>query len=49
MDKKTADKDTMWVLTGDSMITRGSGAKPLKVEELSVNVNLFIEQMGSIL
>ncbi|MBV9231009.1 MAG: hypothetical protein JOZ18_16995 [Chloroflexi bacterium] len=49
MDKKTADKDTMWVLTGGSMITRGSGAKPLKVEELSVNVNLFIEQMGSIL
>ena len=47
MDKKTAD--TIWVLTGDSITTRGSGAKPLKVDELSVNVNLFIEQMGSIL
>jgi hypothetical protein len=43
------DKDTILVVTGDSVTTRGGGVKPLKVDELSVNVNLFIEQMGSIL
>ncbi len=43
------DKDTMLVVTGDPVSTRGGGVKPLKVDELSVNVNLFIEQMGSIL
>jgi hypothetical protein len=43
------DKDTILVITGDSITTRGSGVKSLKVDELSVNVNLFIEQMGSIL
>jgi hypothetical protein len=43
------DKDIILVITGDSVSTRGSGVKPLKVDELSVNVNLFIEQMGNIL
>jgi len=43
------DKDTILVVTGDTGSTRGGGVKPLKVDELSVNVNLFIEQMGSIL
>ena len=43
------DKDTILVVTGDAVSTRGGGVKPLKVDELSVNVNLFIEQMGSIL
>jgi len=43
------DKDTILVVTGDSVSTRGGGVKALKVDELSVNVNLFIEQMGSIL
>ena len=28
--------------------TRG-GAKPLKVDELAVNVNLFVQQMGKVL
>jgi hypothetical protein len=41
------DKDTIWVVTGEQ--TRGSGLKQLKVEDLSVNINLFIEQLGSIL
>jgi len=43
------DKDTILVATGDAVSTRGGGVKPLKVDELSVNVNLFIEQMGNLL
>lgn len=43
------DKDTIWVVTGEPMATRGGGLKQLKVEELTVNVNLFLEQMGDIL
>jgi hypothetical protein len=43
------DKDTIWVFTGEPLAIRGGGPKQLKVEELSVNVNLFIEQMGTIL
>lgn len=46
MDK---DKDTIWVVTGESTVTRGGGLKQLKVEELSISVNLFLEQMGSLL
>lgn len=43
------DKDTIWVVTGDSITTRGGRSKALKVDELSVNINLFLEQMGSLL
>ena len=43
------DKDTIWVVTSEPMATRGGGLKQLKVEELTVNVNLFLEQMGDIL
>ena len=43
------DKDTILVVTGDAVATRGGGVKPLKVDELSVNINLFIEQMGDLL
>ncbi|TME10506.1 MAG: hypothetical protein E6I80_06725 [Chloroflexi bacterium] len=44
------DKGTIWVITSEPMATRGNGGlKQLKVEELSVNVNLFLEQMGGIL
>jgi hypothetical protein len=43
------DKDTILVVTGDTVATRGGGVKPLKVDELSVNINLFIEQMGNLL
>ena len=43
------EKDTIWVVTGETVVTRGGGMKQLKVEELALNVNLFIEQMGSIL
>jgi hypothetical protein len=43
------EKDTIWVVTGETVVTRGGEMKQLKVEELAVNVNLSIEQMGSIL
>jgi hypothetical protein len=43
------DKDSIWVVTGEPMGTRGGGLKQLKVEELTMNVNLFLEQMGDIL
>jgi hypothetical protein len=44
------DNDTMWVVTSEAIARRGSGGfKQLKVEELSVNVNLFLEQVGGIL
>ena len=43
------EKDTIWVVTGDLVETRRGGMKQLKIEELALNVNLFIEQMGSIL
>jgi hypothetical protein len=50
MDKTSKDKDTMWIVTSDTMaMTRGGGPKPLKVEDLAVNINLFIEQMGAVL
>ncbi len=50
MDKPPKDKDTMWVVTSDTMaMTRGGGPRQLKVQELAVNVNLFIEQMGAVL
>jgi len=49
VEKKIMGKDTIWVVTADSMVTRGGGAKQLKVEELAINVNVFIEQMASIL
>jgi hypothetical protein len=43
------DKDTISVITGDSISTRGGKSKQLKVEELSDNINLFLDQMGSLL
>jgi hypothetical protein len=52
MGEETMDKDTLWVVTSEPIATRGTGikqAKPLKVEVLAENVNLFIGQMGTIL
>jgi hypothetical protein len=43
------DKDKLLVVTTDSIATRGGGMKQLKVEELAVNINLFIDQIGDIL
>ncbi len=39
----------MWVITAEPVITRGGGTKQLKVEELAINVNIFLEQMSGIL
>lgn len=38
----------VWVVTGEPQ-ARGDRLRELKVEELSVNVNLFLEQMGNVL
>jgi hypothetical protein len=46
---KIMENDTIWVVTGETVETRAGGMKQLKVEELAQNVNLFLEQMGSIL
>jgi len=46
------DKDNIEVIVSEPLATRGGGAKqakPLKVEVLADNVNLFIGQMGEIL
>jgi hypothetical protein len=44
---KIMEKDTIWVVTGETVVTRRGGVKQLKVEELAVDVNLFIEQIRS--
>ena len=47
MDK---DKNTIWVVTSEPITTRGGGRlKQQNIDELSVNVNLFLEQMGDVL
>lgn len=43
------EKDTIWVVTGETVATRGGGIKQIKIEELALNVTLFLEQMGNIL
>lgn len=43
------NKDTILVVTGDSVSTRDGRVKTLKIDDLSVNVSLFIEQMGNLL
>ncbi|HZS76481.1 MAG TPA: hypothetical protein VFA41_07690 [Ktedonobacteraceae bacterium] len=44
-------KDEMWVVTSEPMTTRGGSRqlKQVKVEELTMNINLFVEQLGSML
>ena len=52
MDEERMEQDTLWVVTSEPLATRGPGsrtAKPLKVEVLAQNINLFIGQMGTIL
>jgi len=45
-----SNKDTIWVVAADPSTTRRMRRiTELKVEELSVNVNLFLEQIGSVL
>lgn len=49
-NKTPQSTSEMWVVTSDmaEIGTRG-GAQPLKVAELAVNVNLFIQNMGKVL
>jgi len=51
MNEEQIEKDTIWVVTSEPIATRGGGrqSKPLRVEVLADNVNLFIGQMGAIL
>ena len=43
--------DEIWVATGDTGIpgTRGSNLQQMKVDELAINVNVFIQQVGKVL
>ena len=44
------DKNTIWIVTSESMTTRGGARlKQQSIDELSVNINLFLEQMGNVL
>ena len=44
-------KNEMWVVTSEPTATRGGSRqlKQLKVEELTMNINLFVEQLGNML
>ena len=55
---QTADTDRMWVVTSEpaSPYTtrggqdgKGTSKQPLKVEELTTNVTIFIQQLGKVL
>jgi hypothetical protein len=49
--KEMPDTNEILVVTSDpaALGTRGSGLQTLKVEELAVNVNLFVQRMGQVL
>jgi hypothetical protein len=47
-DDTTETEDTILVISAP-VGSRGSLTRKLKVEELSVNINLFLDQMGSVL
>ncbi|GAC1427498.1 MAG: hypothetical protein PVS3B3_14440 [Ktedonobacteraceae bacterium] len=49
--QETMHIDEIQVITTDpgTMGVRGGGPQTLKVEELAVNVNLFVQQMGKVL
>jgi hypothetical protein len=52
MDQESINEGTIWVVTSEPIATRGGGlkqAKPLQVEVLADNINLFIGQIGQIL
>lgn len=48
---KTAKEEEVLVITGDpaAIGIRGGGPQSLKIDELSINVNVFIQQMGKVL
>ena len=43
------DKDSIWVVTAESAVTRKARASKLRIADLSVNINLFLEQIGGVL
>ena len=43
------DKNTIWIITGESAATRGGRLKQQNIDELSVSINLFLEQIGNVL
>lgn len=45
---KSAQPDEILVLTGDSNV-RAWGPKPLKVSDLTTQVNIFVSQIGEVL
>jgi len=48
---QTTNEEEVLVITSDpaAVGTRGGGPQPLRIEELAVNVNVFIQQMGKVL
>lgn len=50
MDKQTQGAEKIWVVVNDDMaITRGGGPKQLPVQELTVNITNFLEQISVVL
>ena len=49
--KEPPGSDEIWVATGDTGTpgTRGSNLQQMKVDELAINVNVFIQQVGKVL
>jgi len=48
--EKPKDADRIWVVVNDDLIaTRGGGVKQLQVQEIAVNVHIFLEQISSVL
>ena len=42
-------KEKIWVITNEEREVRGDGLTELNVQKLSANINIFIEQIGSML
>ena len=47
--KKAQPQTKIWVATAEAVEVRGGGFKQLDVNQLAVNVNVFVEQMGGVL
>jgi len=47
--KKPQSKSTIWVATAEPVGLRGSRLQQLNVDQVAVNVNLFLGQMGNVL
>lgn len=41
--------NTIWVLVSESVDVRGGQFQELEVDQLAVNINLFLDQMGTVL